>query len=669
MSRRPAIEWLGSLVRWLPVAVVAGFAIAGLAGWWLAPADPTAMDLGAARHPPSTGHLLGTDQLGRDELSRLVAGARGSVLAVVCVLGASLLVGAVLGVAAGWPGGVVDRAVLRLVDVTTGVPTLLLGLVLASLFGGSSLDVAVALAATAWPPYVRVIATETRVRRDDPSNQALRLLGAGSGRILFRHVLPALSGPVAVLAGLHTAEVILSVATLSFLGLGAQPPTPEWGSMLVDSQPYLLSAPWLFLAPAVAVTAVAASCTVLAERAGRWFSHGALDRPPAAVPRGQPDARLDRAGQPAAEALLEVRGLSVELGTAIGPVRVVDGVDLAVARGETLAVVGPSGSGKTMAMLGVLRLFPPTIAATVSGSVRFDGRELVGLDERALRTVRGRRIAYVPQDLGTALNPLRRVGAQIAAVARRHGDLGRQGARERAAELLGLVGLDEPERVARQRPGELSGGMRQRVLIAAALAGQPDLLIADEPTSALDATAAVGLVELLQQLQQRLGMAMIIVTHELGVAARLASQVAVFDQARVVEQAGLAKLLASPAHPTPRRLLAAAGTPAADGDMPVRRPAAEPPRPLLEVRSLRVTYPRRGRCPAVVGVGGVDLDLGAGEAVGVVGNSGCGKSSLARALVGLQPYATGSVLLRGRPVRPRDGLVRSYVGWDGRTPC
>ncbi|MGH3768681.1 MAG: ATP-binding cassette domain-containing protein [Pseudonocardiaceae bacterium] len=674
-ARAWALSW-----RLEPGVVVALFLITGLTGDWLAPADPTAVDLTAARSAPSSSHLLGTDHLGRDELSRLITGARGSAIAVVLVLSTSLLLGSLLGITAGWRGGLVDRAMLRLVDVATGVPALLLGLVLAGLLGGSSLDVGIALAATSWPPYVRVIRTETRVRRDDPSNQALTLLGAGPWHILLRHVLPALSGPVTVLLGLSTAEVILSVATLSFLGLGARPPTPEWGSMLVESQPYLLAAPWLFLAPAVALTLVAASCTVLAERAGGWFTHGTLERP-GKRPRVVPGSSRPGLDETRSGSVLDVRDLSVELMTPGGALRVVDSVSFSVARGQTLAIVGPSGSGKTMAMLGVLRLFPPTVTAAVTGSVQVSGRELVGLPEHGLREVRGATVAYVPQDLGSALNPLRRVGAQVAAVARRHQGLDRKAARRRAVELLGTVGLAEPERVGRQRPGELSGGMRQRVLLAAALAGGPDLLIADEPTSALDVTAAVELVQLLRGLQAQLGLTLVIVTHELGVAAQLASRVAVFDRGRIVEEADVPTLLHSAQHPTTVRLLAAAGrpriptgsgapAPGGDGtDMETYRASSRPVDPdmspcrergtaLLEVRELRVEYPRRGRRGSVLAVDGVDFDLRAGEAVGVVGNSGCGKSSLARALVGLEPWARGSVRLGGHPVRARDGRVQ-----------
>lgn len=638
-----------------PAAVILLFAAAGLFGPALTNGRERVTDLGNALAGPSAHALLGTDQLGRDELSRLLAGARGSAIAVGVVLLACLLVGGALGVLAGWRGGIVDRLLLRLVDVVTGVPTLLLGLVLAAALGGSSWNVAVALAATQWPPYVRVIRTEIRLRRDDPSNQALLLLGARPLRILTRHVAPALLGPIMVLLGITAAEVIISVATFSYLGLGARPPAPEWGSMLVESGPYLSSAPWLFLAPAVAVTAVALSATLLADLASSWFTHGVSRSHPPATARTRPaTSTVTAPPMPQDKVCLQIRELTVDI---LGDQdsRVVDGVSLSLGKGQTLAIVGPSGSGKTMAMLGVLGLFPPAVSAAVGGSVRLDGHELVGLDERRLRALRGRVAAYVPQDTGSALNPLRRVGAQIADVARRHLGLDRVAAGGRTTELLTLVGIDDPARVAHQRPGELSGGMRQRVLLAMALAGRPDLLVADEPTSSLDVTTAVQIVELLGQLQRRLGVTMIIVTHELGVAVRLASRIAVFDRGQVVEVASVDELVVRPTHPVSRRLITAAGL---SGPPPVNRKRLRPSPPLLDVRDLHVTFPGRGRRSAVTALAGINLGLRTSEVVGVVGSSGSGKSTLARALAGIEPATRGAVLLGGRPVDPRQRRVQ-----------
>jgi peptide/nickel transport system permease protein len=610
----------------LPVAVVVAFVSAGVAGPLVAGGRERQTDLGRALLGPGPAAWLGTDHLGRDELVRVVAGARGSAIAVGVVLLMCLLLGGGVGVMAGWRGGLLDRLVLRLVDLVTSVPTLLLGLVLAGVSGGGPWQVALALGLTLWPPYARVIRTETRLRRDEPSNQALRLLGAGPARILLRHILPSLGGPVFVLLGITAAEVIVAVATLSFLGLGAQPPVPEWGTMLVESRPYLSTAPWLFLAPATAVAAVAVACNLLADRLGGWFTHGTARTPrtsgTTATPA--PAAATDDNGG------LRITDLTVDVSGA----RVVDGATLSAPAGRTLAIVGPSGSGKTMTVLGALGLFPPHLAARVGGSVQLAGRELLGLDEARLRAIRGRVVAYVPQDVGSTLNPLRRVGAQIAAAVKLH-----SGGRS-TRELLTLVGIEDPDRVARQRPGELSGGMRQRVLLALALAGNPRVVIADEPTSALDATAAVAVVELLRRVQRQLGTTLVVITHELGMASRLADTIAVLDAGRVVESGPAATVLSRPEHPVTRALVAATDLPEPLAWPP---PAAGPV--LLSAHDLHVTYPGRGSRPPVAALTGVDLTLRRGEVLGLVGNSGCGKSTLARALAGLERRLAGTLTM------------------------
>lgn len=211
----------------LPAAGGALFLLLGAAGPWVAGERVSGSDLGAALRAPDISHPFGTDQLGRDVAWRVVAGAHDSAIAVILALLTCLVVGGALGLAAGWHGGVTDRVVLRIVDLATCVPSFLVALFLAGLMGGSSFAIALALALSAWPPYVRVIRTETLVRRGDPSGLSLLMLGASPARVLVRHVLPALFLPVTVLMGATTAQTILSVATLSFLGLGAQPPSPE----------------------------------------------------------------------------------------------------------------------------------------------------------------------------------------------------------------------------------------------------------------------------------------------------------------------------------------------------------------------------------------------------------------------------------------------------------
>jgi peptide/nickel transport system ATP-binding protein len=253
--------------------------------------------------------------------------------------------------------------------------------------------------------------------------------------------------------------------------------------------------------------------------------------------------------------VLRVRGLTVSFRTEDGPLSAVDQVDLEVRDGEVLAVVGESGCGKSVTAMALSGLLPRS--ASVDGSVELDGTELVGADKRTLRSIRGREIAYIFQEPMTSLNPVFTVGYQIGEVLRVHNGLSRAKARARSVELLKLVGIPSAERRVDDYPHQLSGGMRQRVMIAMAVACDPKVLIADEPTTALDVTIQAGILDVLRSLRERLGTSIVLITHDLGVVADLADRVAVMYAGRIVETAGVHDLFAHPQHPYTAGLLAA----------------------------------------------------------------------------------------------------------------
>jgi peptide/nickel transport system ATP-binding protein len=255
------------------------------------------------------------------------------------------------------------------------------------------------------------------------------------------------------------------------------------------------------------------------------------------------------------EPLLEVRDLSVRFDTDEGTVHAVDGMSLELAPRQVLGIVGESGCGKSVTALSILGLLPKT--ATVSGSVRFEGAELLGTSRSQLRKIRGRKISFVFQEPMTSLNPVLRVGHQIDEVVREHLDLSRNAVRARTVELLELVHIPDPRRRADEYPHQLSGGMRQRVMIAMALACDPKILIADEPTTALDVTIQAGILDLLRELRERLGTAIILITHNLGVVADLADRVVVMYAGRKAEEAAVEELFAHPQHPYTIGLLGA----------------------------------------------------------------------------------------------------------------
>ena len=259
------------------------------------------------------------------------------------------------------------------------------------------------------------------------------------------------------------------------------------------------------------------------------------------------------------ERLLDVKGLTVEIDGRRGPAVVVDGIDLHVTKGETLGVVGESGCGKSLTMLSLMRLLPNKIKVT-SGSADFDGQDLQKMSARALRKVRGGDIGFVFQDPMTSLNPVMRVGDQICEPLLYHRGMSRQDARKRAVELLRLVGIPGPQERLNAYPHELSGGMRQRVMIAIGLACEPKLLIADEPTTALDVTIQAQIVDLVKQLRSKLGMSVVWITHDLALIAGLADRVVVLYDGTVVEDAPVDALFANPSHPYTRGLLASIPT-------------------------------------------------------------------------------------------------------------
>ena len=352
------------------------------------------------------------------------------------------------------------------------------------------------------------------------------------------------------------------------------------------------------------------------------------------------------------ETLIQVRDLTVAFGQGKSQVQAVRGLSFDLARGETLALVGESGSGKSVTALSVLQLLPyPAASHGPGSSITFRGEELVGAGEAALRKIRGNRVAMIFQEPMTSLNPLHTIQKQVSEVLLIHKGLDKAAARRRVLELLRLVGIREPEKRLDAYPHQLSGGQRQRVMIAMALANEPDVLIADEPTTALDVTIQAQVLGLLKRLQRELGMALLLITHDLSIVRHMSDRVAVMTQGEIVETGPTAELFAHPRHAYTQKLLSAE---------PRGRPAPVPAEAalLMETSDLKVHFPiRRGVLKRTVdhvkAVDGVTLSVRAGETVGVVGESGSGKTTLGFALLRLVPEATGPVVFQGRRI---DGL-------------
>ena len=350
----------------------------------------------------------------------------------------------------------------------------------------------------------------------------------------------------------------------------------------------------------------------------------------------------------ATDKLLSIDELSVSFATPGGDVDAVRHISFDIGEGETVALVGESGSGKSVTALSVLQLLPYPVARHPSGSVRFQGDEVMGADEAALRGIRGNRISMIFQEPMSSLNPLHTVQKQIAETLILHKGLSEAEARARVLELLKLVGLANAEQRLTAYPHELSGGQRQRVMIAMALANEPDLLIADEPTTALDVTIQAQILKLLKDLQAEFGMAMLFITHDLGIVRKIADRVCVMREGEIVEAGETASLFADPQHEYTQRLLAA--------EPKGSKIAPEESAPLIiEGDDVKVWFPikkgvLRRTVDHVRAVDGISVTVRAGQTVGVVGESGSGKTTLGMALLRLE-QSTGDIRFEGRDIQ------------------
>ncbi|MCQ8781052.1 ABC transporter ATP-binding protein [Mangrovibrevibacter kandeliae] len=371
--------------------------------------------------------------------------------------------------------------------------------------------------------------------------------------------------------------------------------------------------------------------------------------------------RDEPARDPAREPVLTIEGLTIVVGGEAGPRPVVSDLSFTLGRGETLCIAGESGSGKSMTALAIMGLLPKPGAGIAAGSIRLGETELTTLGEGGLRRVRGDRIAMIFQEPMTSLNPVLTIGRQLTEAIRAHQPVGLAEARRQAVAALEAVRISEAERRLGQYPHELSGGMRQRVMIAMALALKPDVLIADEPTTALDVTVQAQILQLLRDLQAELGTAIILITHDMGVVAEVADRVVILRHGRQVEEGAVGPIFAVPREGYTRELLAAVPR-IGEGAGRVASRMAAATRPLVEVNDLTVGFDLKGGLLGRVqrrvhAVEGISFDLRAGETLSLVGESGCGKSTTAKALAGLVPYA-GDIVLDGRNV---GGLPRAQT--------
>jgi ABC-type microcin C transport system duplicated ATPase subunit YejF/ABC-type microcin C transport system permease subunit YejE len=608
-------------------------------GWMVWPLIPfsyntVVYDLpGPAPSPPSAQNWLGTDDQARDVVARLIYGFRISVLFGLVLTVLSSMIGALAGLVQGYFGGKVDLFGQRFIEIWSGLPVLYMLIILSSIVQPNFWWLLGLMLLFSWTALVGLVRAETLRARNFTYVKAARALGAADWTIMTRHVLPNAMVSTLTFMPFILSGSVTTLTSLDFLGFGLPPGSPSLGELLSQGKNNL-QAPWLGLT-GFFVLAVMLSLLVFIGEAVR----DALDPRKVfggGVPAETAEVKGAAALRPAVQGdLLMVDDLSVTFDVPGGPVEAVRHVSFSLAPGETLALVGESGSGKSVTALSILQLLPYPPARHPSGHIRFRSEELIGASNEVMRRIRGNRIAMIPQEPMTALNPLHTIERQVSEVLLLHKGLAPVAARARVMELLELVGLRDAATRLGAYPHELSGGQRQRVMIAMALANEPDILIADEPTTALDVTIQAQILALLKRLQRQMGMAILLITHDLTIVRNVADRVCVMNAGRIVEAGQVEEVFARPQHPYTRHLLAAEpkGRPVAGAaDAPV----------LISTEELRVWFPvKAGVLRRIKGfikaVDGVSLELREGSTVGVVGESGSGKTTLGLALLRLQP--------------------------------
>ncbi|WP_215451996.1 dipeptide/oligopeptide/nickel ABC transporter permease/ATP-binding protein [Streptomyces sp. ATCC 21386] len=524
-----------------------------------------------ARLGPGAGHLLGTDAFGRDVLARALVATRLTLFMAAVATAASFVVGVAIGALVHLAPGWLRETCLRLIDSAVAFPSLVLALVIAAVLGPGTVSAIVAIAVAGVPGFARLTANLAATVADKDYVLTARLLGVPGLRILGRHVLPNISGPLLVLLSSSFTLSLLDISSLSFVGLGVQSPQYDWGRLLNEALPSIFAQPSLVLAPSIMLIVTGVGAMLLGDGVASLVdprTRGAAPAPAgtadAAVPAAPAPAPAHQALQasggagPAAgtepDGLLTVAGLTVRAGDRT----LVDDVSFTIGAGQIVGLVGESGSGKSTIAMAVAGLLPEGVRANASRLALGDLDLLGTPPEQRLAT----EIGIVYQDPIGTFNPALRLGTQLTEVARVHlGTPRRQAARD-MVRALADIHVTEPDRRLRQHPHELSGGMLQRASIASAMTTNPRLLIADEPTTALDVTVQAEVLRQFRRINREHGTAMLFISHDIGVVGVLCDTVLVLHGGRVVDRTTGGDLRrGTVTHPYTRALLAA--TPAA----------------------------------------------------------------------------------------------------------
>ncbi|MEI9939047.1 MAG: dipeptide/oligopeptide/nickel ABC transporter permease/ATP-binding protein [Pseudomonadota bacterium] len=556
----------------LGLGLLSAILLLAIIGPLLSPYSPLAGSDAILAHP-SANHLLGTDYLGRDVLSRILCGSPVSVFGAVLVAFIALFVGAIPGILSVYFGAAFEWLSLRVADTLTALPFLLFAASMTALLGNGITQAMVTVGILVAPACYRVSrAAALSVARAQYVEAAI-LSGASVATIVRNHVWSKVLPPIAIVLANTMGHGLVVVASLTFLGIGVQPPQPTWGGVLASDLGYLSYRPyaplfptflilitvWGFnlIADAIRDVAGESGRVLLEQRKSGASGSGQSIRKKVMSTPGHGSAQSTRtravAVPPESDVVLSVKGLAIR--HSIARNEVVRGVTFDLRKSRVLGVVGESGSGKTLTCRAILGALPKLFELS-KGSIELKGRDISAFTRKDWNAAHGRVISAVFQDPASYLNPAIRVGKQVEEILRVKNKLPRRVARAEVLRLFEALQLRNPELVFEQYTHELSGGMLQRVLIASAIALGPEILIADEATTALDVTVQAEILDLLLQLKDKFGLALIVISHDLAVVAKLCDEVLVMKSGEVLEHGTVHEILRHPQHEYTRLLVA-----------------------------------------------------------------------------------------------------------------
>ena len=545
-------------------------------GSLLSPHDPDDT-VGPQLTGPSSQFLLGTDYIGRDVLSRVLAGAGLSVLGALLVAAIALVFGALPGVLSVYLGRVFEWVTLRVIDTLIALPFLVFAVAMTALLGNGVFQALFAVGFLLAPVFYRVSRSATLSVANSQFVEAAILSGASTWWVVRKHVWNKVAPPIAISLSTTIGLGLVVISSLTFLGIGVSPPRATWGGLLATDLEYIALQPWAPIVPIVLILIAVLACNLFADavRDTAGESGRQLLNAQAAKKADKKAARRERGNAPAPaspdtansapasritahvtasaarhpadqpEVVLDVRDLQIV--NSIDKAELVEDMGFSLRRGQALGIVGESGSGKTLTIRAVLGILPKSLKET-SGTVEIMGRDTADFSKQDWLDIRGNSISAVFQDPGSYLNPSIWLGRQVSEVLRVKKKLSRRAAKAETLRLFEAVHLREPHLVYEQYVHELSGGMLQRVLIAAAIALGPDVLIADEATTALDVTVQSEILDLLQELQETQGLSLVLISHDLAVIAQLSDEVLVMRAGTVIEHGPARQVLHDPQH-------------------------------------------------------------------------------------------------------------------------